>query len=237
MTDAVEVIVGIAWLSGLGAFVGGLFAWHEGSADTETKREIIHGVIAFGGGTLVAAVAFALMPVGMAVLPPWGLALAFCLGGGLFCALDAWLERRGGSFAQFMAMLMDFLPEAVSLGAVFSHDRRLGILLAGFIGIQNLPEGFNAFREMRQSGLARRRILVVLFGVSLLGPVAAWLGHAFLQTRPALTASLMAFAAGGILYLIFQDIAPQSRMRNHWTPPLGAVLGFLVGMLGNVLIL
>ena len=44
------------------------------------------------------------------------------------------------------------------------------------------------------------------------------------------------FAAGGILYLIFQDIAPQSKMRRHWMPPLGAVLGFVVGMIGKQLI-
>jgi len=40
-------------------------------------------------------------------------------------------------------------------------------------------------------------------------------------------------AGGGILYLVFQDIAPQSKMRRHWAPPLGAVLGFAVGMVGK----
>ncbi len=46
----------------------------------------------------------------------------------------------------------------------------------------------------------------------------------------------MSFASGGILYLIFQDIAPQIRMERHWTPPLGAVLGFAIGMVGHQLI-
>jgi ZIP family zinc transporter len=46
----------------------------------------------------------------------------------------------------------------------------------------------------------------------------------------------MTFASGGILYLIFQDIAPQSTMRRHWTPPLGAVLGFVAGILGKKLL-
>jgi ZIP family zinc transporter len=51
-----------------------------------------------------------------------------------------------------------------------------------------------------------------------------------------LTAGIMSFAAGGILYLIFQDIAPESKMRRRWTPALGAVFGFMVGMIGNQLI-
>jgi ZIP family zinc transporter len=46
----------------------------------------------------------------------------------------------------------------------------------------------------------------------------------------------MAFAAGGIMYLIFQDIAPQSKLRRHWGPSPGAVSGFAVGMIGKHLI-
>ena len=235
MKPLVMIII-VSWLAGAAAFIGGIFARIEGSAETETKREIIHGVIAFGGGTLVAAVAFALIPEGMTVLSPASLAAAFCAGGLSFCALDAYLSRRGGTRAQFMAMLMDFLPEALSLGAVFGYNRRLGILLAAFIGIQNLPEGFNSFREMVASGVKSSTVLAALLAVSLLGPLAACAGYFFLQGQVMLTAMIMTFAAGGILYLIFQDIAPQAKMRKHWTPALGAVLGFLVGMLGKVLI-
>ncbi len=234
--NELEIIIAASWLAGVAAFIGGLVARFEGTAETETKREINHGVIAFGGGILVAAVAFALVPRGMADLSPIGLATTFCLGGVAFCLLDAELSRHGGTKSQFMAMLMDFIPEAISLGAVFGHDRRLGMLLAAFIGAQNLPEGFNSFRELVASGAKPRRTLAALLALSLLGPTAACIGYLFLQNQAKLTAGIMVFAAGGILYLIFQDIGPQSTMRRHWTPPLGAVLGFAVGMLGNKLI-
>jgi ZIP family zinc transporter len=72
--------------------------------------------------------------------------------------------------------------------------------------------------------------------VSLLGPLAACIGYFLLQDKPSLTAGIMSFAAGGILYLIFQEIAPDAKMRRHWTPALGAVLGFVVGMVGKQLI-
>ena len=230
------IILIVSWLAGAAAFIGGVIAWLEGSPETETKREFIHGVIAFGGGILVAAVAFALAPEGIAVLGPVSLTAVFCAGGFLFCILDAYLSRRGGNKAQFMAMLMDFVPEAISLGAVFGHNPRLGFLLAAFIGAQNLPEGFNSFREIVTSGGKPRATLATLLTISLLGPIAASTGYLFLQGQPKLTAGIMSFAAGGILYLIFQDIAPQSKMRRHWTPPLGAVLGFIVGMIGKQVI-
>lgn len=42
----------------------------------------------------------------------------------------------------------------------------------------------------------------------------------------------MLFAAGGILYSVFQDIAPQAKLNKHWLPTLGAVLGFALGLAG-----
>ena len=230
------LVVLASWVAGGTAFVGGLLARLEGTAETKAKRELVHGVVAFGGGLLAAAIAFALVPQGLLELPPIALAGTFCLGGGAFCWLDAALTASGGTKAQFMAMLMDFLPEAISLGAVFGHNHRLGVLLAAFIGAQNLPEGFNAFREIVASGAKPRPALKALLAISLLGPLAACTGYFFFQDQPKLTATIMNFAAGGILYLIFQDIAPQSTMRRHWAPPLGAVLGFAVGMVGKQLI-
>src|SRR5690606_18590626 len=132
----------------------------------------IHGIIAFGGGILVAAVAFALVPEGLERLSPVALAATFSAGGVLFCAVDAYLARRGDNVAQFLAMLMDFVPEAISMGAVFGENRQLGMLLAAFIGAQNLPEGFNAFREITTSGMKKRTALWLLFGASFLGPMA-----------------------------------------------------------------
>lgn len=230
------IIIIASWLAGLAAFCGGVIAWATDGGNTDAKREVTHGIIAFGGGILIAAVAFALLPKAMVALSPVGLGATFCAGGVLFCILDAHLSRSGDTKAQFLAMLMDFLPEALALGAVFGQDHRLGTLLAAFIGAQNLPEGFNAFREMTNVGIRSRVALMTLLAVSLLGPVAACTGYFFLQDQAKVTASIMTFAGGGIMYLIFQDIAPQSKIRKHWIPALGAVLGFAVGMIGKQLV-
>ena len=235
MTELTIILLS-AWCAGLGGAVGGLGAWPGLGKDTETSTEIMHGTIAFGGGILLSAVAFALLPRGMTYLSPLKLGGALCLGGLLFCALDASLSKQGGTKAQFMAMLMDYVPEALALGAVFGHDRRLGVLLAAFIGAQNIPEGFNAFRELTASGVKPRPAFLSLLAMSILGPLAASTGFFFLQDRPELTATIMTFASGGILYLLFQDIAPQAKMKKHWTPALGAVLGFTVGVIGKQLI-
>ncbi|MFP4212640.1 MAG: ZIP family metal transporter [Desulfohalobiaceae bacterium] len=230
------IVLLASWMAGGAAFLGAVIGRLEGSAETELKQELVHGIIAFGGGILIAAVALALVPEGMRNLGPGVLSLVFCAGGLLFCWLDAYLAGKGGSKAQFMALLMDFVPEAISLGAVFSHNRRLGLVLAVFIGVQNLPEGFNSFRELTAGGLRAGKSLLLLLAAGLLGPLAACAGYFLLQEQPQLTAGIMTFASGGIVYLIFQDIAPQATMLRHWTPSLGAVLGFTAGMLGKALV-
>ncbi len=51
-----------------------------------------------------------------------------------------------------------------------------------------------------------------------------------------LTAHLMTFASGGILYLLIQDIIPASKLENNYSTSLGATLGFLIGIIGEKLI-
>ncbi|MEL7833285.1 ZIP family metal transporter [Fodinibius sp. Rm-B-1B1-1] len=229
-------ILGISWLAGFSAFIGSGLAQIEDTPNTETKQELIYGIVALGGGILLAAVAYALTPKAIEELGITMLMLTFCLGGLVFCFLDAMITQKSGQKAQLMAMLLDFIPEAISLGAVFGQNRNLGILLGGFIAAQNLPEGFNSYREMKQSGLSSQKIQLALFAISFIGPVAACLGYFFLQDNHTLTAGIMSFASGGILYLVFQDIAPQAKMKHHWKPPLGAIIGFAIGMLGHKLL-
>ena len=150
----------------------------------------------------------------------------------LIIRLDRYLEKKGGAFSQVMAMLLDYIPEAMALGAVFSADRNMGFLLALYIGIQNLPESFNAFLEMRTGGYSSKKRLILFLILSFLGIAASVSGYYLLSDHPKGTAALMLFSSGGIIYLIFQDIAPMSKINKNWLPALGASLGFLFGMIG-----
>ena len=198
------------------------------------EEEFRHFVIAFGGGVLIGAVALVLVPEGVALLPrpvaATGLLLA---GGGAFMALDRAQAKRRRATPQFIAMAADFLPESLALGGMFAANAEGAVLLALLIGLQNLPEGFNAWRELSghiRPGVALRRMLLL----ALLGPVCGTFGWFWLADQDAVLGSIMLVAAGGILYLTFQDIAPQARLERRWTPPLGAVLGFALALVSEL---
>ena len=132
-------------------------------------------------------------------------------------------------------MLLDYIPESLALGAAVATGNGIGVLLAVLMAVQNLPEGFNAYREMRRGRrLGNGRIVALFTLIALLGPLAGFAGYLWLAPHPALVGAIMLFASGGILYSVFQDIAPQVPLQRHWAPPLGAVAGFLLGMLGQL---
>lgn len=232
MADLSTIVI-YSFVSGITIFIGGLFARIEKFPDNENKERFLHGVVAFGGGVLIAAVAFVLAPNGLENLSIPSLIAFFILGSITFCWLDETIERQAGTLAQLMAMLMDFIPEALALGCVFAHDPKSGLLLAFFIGLQNLPEGFNSYKDLMNSGFSANQSLLILTPLSFIGIIASCIGYIFLTGYHLLISGIMVFAGGGIIYLTFQDIAPMSKMRKHWTPALGASLGFLIGMLGK----
>lgn len=235
MNEAVKIVV-LTLAAGLAMPLGASLAVVERIRPFWLENEVRHAVIAFGGGALLAAVALVLVPEGMHGLPPWAVVASFVSGSLLFMFLDMRLAANDTQLSQLIAMLTDFVPEALALGAAFTFSESAGLLMAGIIALQNLPEGFNAYREITASTDYRRLpILGVFFLMAFLGPIAGLTGYAFLAEYPRVISCVMLFAAGGILYIIFQDIAPQARLKNHWAPPLGASAGFLLGVIGKIL--
>ena len=225
-------------IAGITVFLGGLlaFRFNRHSAESFHKQQIIHGMVSFGGGIILSALALVLIPKGLEVLDIVPMSISFIAGAIIFLLLDRYLNKKGGKTATLLAMMMDFIPESIALGATFATDLNTAILLSVFIGLQNLPEAFNAYRDLQISGFKPRTILIIFFFLSFSGVIGALSGSFFLSDQPEITAHLMVFASGGILYLLFQDIIPESKLKHSYITSLGATLGFLIGIIGEKII-
>ncbi len=224
--------------AGITVFIGGLLAksFNHHVKESPVKYEIIHTLMSFGAGIILSALALVLIPKGMEELSLIPMALSFLGGAIIFMFIDQYLAKKGGQTATLLAMMMDFIPESIALGAVFALEPSMATLLAVFIGLQNLPEAFNSYRDLVQSGFTAKKTLLIFFGLSFFGIAGALIGHFFLADSPGLTAHLMTFASGGILYLLIQDIIPESKLDKNYLTSLGATLGFLVGIIGEKLV-
>lgn len=228
--------LGLATLAGLSIPLGAALAqWRVNILPDWLGSELRHMVIAFGAGALLAAVALVLLPEGSERLSPGPAMLWFFAGGVGFAVIDRIIAAQGGKIAQFLAMMMDYLPEAMALGALVTGDLPSALLVAALIALQNLPESFNAMREMSE-GAEQTAPLWLFYLMVPLGPLAAAVGLALPVAYDPVIGAVMLLASGGIIYLMFQDIAPQVPLENSMLPPLGAILGFGVGLAGHLLI-
>lgn len=235
MSPIVTVVL-LTVLSGICIPLGGLLARLEHIRPRWMERELRHFVIALGGGILLGAVTQVLLPEGQANLNANMLGvMVFILGGVAFFALERSLGLRRRESPQLLGMMLDYVPEAIALGGMVALASPMAPLLALLIGLQNLPEGFNAYREInKQNGNKPNRTLIFMFCLVPIGPIAGLAGMLLLS--PQVLGAIMLFASGGILYLIFQDIAPQSRLAHHWAPPLGAIFGFTIALVSKQLV-
>lgn len=235
MSTVAQVLI-YGGIAGLTIPFGALLSRQDWIKSAWVASEARHGILALGAGALLAAVALVLVPAGVESLSLPVLTIAFFGGGLSFAWLDLILSRRKSTLSQVVAMLTDFLPECLALGALFVTDLAEAKLLAVLIAVQNLPEAFSACHEMEREETTPRRVFLLFTLLAPIGPLATYTGLTFLADSPQTIALIMTFAGGGILYLMFQEIAPKVVLKNSWLPPMGALLGFFVGVLGTVLI-
>lgn len=233
--NLVWLALGLATLAGASIPLGAALArLNLDVFSSWTQTELRHGIMAFGAGALLSAIALVLVPEGLDRLSAVPAVTAFLVGGLGFALVDRLLSKSGSSMAQFLAMMMDYVPEALALGAVLSGDLNSAILVAALIALQNLPEGFNAMYEMSETGKSKPSLWLFVLMVPV-GPIAAWIGITLPESFAPMIGAVMMFSAGGILYLMFQDIAPKVPVENALLPPLGAVLGFALGLAGDLM--
>lgn len=221
--------------AGFTVFIGGILAnyFNHHIKESPLKYEITHTIMTFGAGVILSALSLVLVPKGLEELELFPMIFSFLFGALLFMFIDYYLAKKGGQTATLLAMMMDFIPESIALGAVYAIEPNKAALLAIFIGLQNLPEAFNSFRDLVQTGFTTKKTLIIFFFLSFFGIIGALIGHFLLSKYPALTAHLMTFASGGILYLLIQDIIPESKLEKSYLTSLGAIIGFLVGIIGE----
>ena len=154
--------------AGITVFIGGLLAnvfEHHLQAGL-FKQQVVHTLMSFGAGIILSAVALVLIPKGLEELSLFSMASSFVAGAVLFMFIDRYLHTKGGQTSTLLAMMMDFVPESIALGAVFAIEPDMATLLAVFIGLQNLPEAFNSFRDLVQSGYTTNKVLLIFFFLS-----------------------------------------------------------------------
>jgi ZIP family zinc transporter len=131
-----------------------------------------------------------------------------------------------------LAITIHNFPEGLAVGVGFGNNNVAnGLSLAIGIGLQNMPEGLAvALPLLREKYSASQAFLIALL-TGLVEPIGGLVGVGLVQVaRPALPLAL-AFAAGAMLFVISDEIIPETHGRGYARVATYAVLiGFVLMM-------
>ena len=228
----------------------------------ELKPVIQKSLLGFAAGVMVAAAIWSLlipameMSEGMGKLAFLPAAVGFLLGIAFLLLLDRMIphlhlesdEAEGPksslkkSTMLILAVTIHNIPEGISSGAIFAGllTHNSNVTLAGAfalsigIAIQNLPEGFIVSFPIR-SERGRGRAFVSGMMSGIVEPIAG--GITVLLSRyltPALP-YLLAFAAGAMIYVVVEELIPESAEGEHSNiGTIGFAVGFVIMMILDV---
>ncbi|WP_273208400.1 ZIP family metal transporter [Marinobacter subterrani] len=233
--------IGIVWLGTLASLFAGL-ATGVGALAIFLVRSVSHrlrdGMLAAAAGVMLAASFFSLLLPGLEygekiTGQSWSAALIVIFGllSGATTLLFVHqklphqhfeLGREGADVAYIrgiwlfiIAITLHNFPEGMAVGVGFAGgDINNGYVLAMGIGLQNIPEGLAVAFSLLAIDYSRPRA----FGIALLTGLAEPLGGAFGATLVWLAEPLMpwtlGFAAGAMLFIISNEIIPETHHRQ-----------------------
>ncbi|MCD7724153.1 MAG: ZIP family metal transporter [Clostridiales bacterium] len=142
-----------------------------------------------------------------------------------------------------LAVTLHNIPEGMSVGVTFAGALigDTGITMAGAfalalgIAIQNFPEGAIISMPLRGEGASRLHSFVYGALSGIVEPVGAVITLCLArQIVPALP-YLLAFAAGAMIYVVVEELIPESQTEEHSNVgTIGVAIGFVIMMILDV---
>lgn len=234
-------------------------------ATRTVSQRVLDGMLGFAGGVMIAASFWSLLSPALAMaeggpLPAWvPVAGGFLLGAAFLRLIDLVLphlhigyptEEAEGIHTHWrrstllvLAITLHNIPEGLAIGVAFGAVAAGlpeatvtgAIALALGIGIQNFPEGFAVSVPLRREGMSRLKSFWYGQLSAVAEPLAALAGAALVVAAKPLLPYALAFAAGAMIFVVVEEVIPESQRNQHTEIATGgAILGFMVMMVLDV---
>ncbi len=240
MEHVLLTALGVGGATLVGALLGFVF-----KRVSHTFSDIVLGFAA--GVMLCAAVVGLILPAladggGLSLLPVIGgiFAGALCLN--LIDRLVPHLHSMAGKeperhpessrrmdkvFLFVLAIAIHNLPEGIAAGVGFATGDVSGALSVALgIALQNIPEGMVIIGPMLAAGVSRRKTLLVAAGTGVIEVAGTLIGYFAARLSAAVLPFALAFAGGTMLYVISDEMIPETHAHGH---ERGATYALLVG--------
>ncbi|MEU0543963.1 ZIP family metal transporter [Nocardia sp. NPDC005978] len=198
-------------------------------------RPLLASLLAFGSGTMIAAVSAELFEPafqrdGLVVA-----GVALLSGAGVYVLADHWIDRRLGAaaigWALLLGTILDGIPENIALGTSLNDGGGLVLLVAVAVG--NTPEAISGAALMReQHDFRPRRAFALWFATAVVLVAVTVLGNALSDNLSGTGVSaVQAFAGGATIAVLATSLMPEAYREGGWWVGMATAAGFLVAYL------
>ena len=125
------------------------------------------------------------------------------------------------------AIAIHNLPEGIAAGVGFgSGDTAQAMIIAGGIALQNIPEGMVIIGPMLAAGVKPGRTFFLALMTGLIEVVGTLVGYFAVSVASFILPFALAFAGGTMLYVISDEMIPETHAHGH---ERGATYALLIG--------
>ena len=126
-----------------------------------------------------------------------------------------------------IAIAIHNLPEGIAAGVGFgAGDTAQALVIAGGIALQNIPEGMVIIGPMLAAGVKPKRTLLLAMMTGLVEVLGTLIGYFAVSIASAILPFALAFAGGTMLYVISDEMRPETHAHGC---ERGATYALLVG--------
>ena len=136
------------------------------------------------------------------------------------------------------AIAIHNLPEGIAAGVSFGSENNVeAFIIAGGIALQNIPEGMVIIGPMLSSGISKRRTLAIAAFTGLIEVVGTLIGYFAVSIAEAILPFALAFAGGTMLYVISDEMIPETHAHGEERGATYALLvGFCIMLISDILL-
>ncbi len=129
-----------------------------------------------------------------------------------------------------IAIAIHNLPEGIAAGVSFgTGNTAQALTVAGGIALQNIPEGMVIIAPMIASGMSKKRTFWIALATGVIEVLGTLIGYFFIQISAAILPFALAFAGGTMLYVISDEMIPETHAHgNERSATFSLLLGFCI---------
>lgn len=224
------------------------------------NKTVMDAMLGFAAGVMIAASFWSLLSpaIDLAVelgICSWAVVCCGFFGGGLLLfvgdKLSGRLNRAAGEAANSLkrcqmlifAITLHNIPEGMAVGVAFGAlayglpgaTLTAACMLAVGIGLQNFPEGTAVSMPLRREGMSRSKAFFLGQLSGIVEPIGGVIGASIALSARQFLPFLLAFAAGAMIYVVVEELIPESQTNaKKDVMALFTLVGFAVMMVLDV---